>query len=470
MSDDRYKSEEQRAKEEAYREYLRLREQSGRGEQRGAAPGPSRGSGLGSPERRSPSVTGTPYGSSELRRRAKEKEAERQAYLKARADTEEEERSYRQSRAAKKAAKAAKKAARKQDSPYGSPVKKKNRKLRIALIIMLVLVLAVGGLAAGACAVAMNTLNKIGHVKIHKNEIAISSEAKSNLSDFTNIAVLGVDARDVDNDKDCRSDAIVIVSINKKTNEVKMFSVCRDTLMDLGGDVGLDKVTHAYFYGGAQNTLYALNKNMDLNVKKAVVINWKTVAEVIDALGGIKIEILDSEIEEMNKYIPGTAKTTGSKEKLIQQAGVQKLNGAQAVTYARIRKDAASGDYRRNERMKIVMAKTFKKARKADLKTLKKICDRAFPQAKTNLTTGEMISMGLKFRKYKMTSTTTGWPYDVAGWMGYAGAGYAWYGPPVTLASNVTKLYDKFFGISDYEPTETVQSISQSISELTGLY
>ena len=80
MSDDRYKSEEQRAKEEAYREYLRLREESGRGGQMGAAQGSSR-NGLGSPERRSPSVTGTPYGSSELRRRAKEKEADRQAYL-----------------------------------------------------------------------------------------------------------------------------------------------------------------------------------------------------------------------------------------------------------------------------------------------------------------------------------------------------------------------------------------------------
>ena len=469
MSDDRYKSEEQRAKEEAYREYLRLREESGRGGQKGGVQGSSR-NGLGSPERRSPSVTGTPYGSSELRRRAKEKEADRQAYLKARAEIEEEERTYRESRAAKKAAKAARKASRKEDSPYTKPAKKKNRKLRIALIVLIVLILGVGGVAAGALGMAMNTLNKIGHVKIHKDEIAISSEAKSNLKDFTNIAVLGVDARDVENDKDSRSDAIVVLSINKKTNEVKMFSVFRDTLMDLGGDVGLDKVTHAYFYGGAQNTLYALNKNMDLNIKKVVVINWKTVAEIIDALGGIKIEIQDSEIEEMNKYIPGTAKTTGSKAKLIQQAGEQKLNGAQAVTYARIRKDAASGDYRRNERMKIVMAQTFKKARKADLKTLKKICDNAFPQAKTNLSSREMISMALKFRKYEMTSTTTGWPYDVAGWMGYAGAGYAWYGPPVTLASNVTKLYDKFFGISDYEPSETVQTISQSISELTGLY
>ena len=81
-----------------------------------------------------------------------------------------------------------------------------------------------------------------------------------------------------------------------------------------------------------------------------------------------------------------------------------------------------------------------------------------------------MMSMGLKFKKYDMTSSTTGWPYNVEGWMGYAGAGYAWYGPPVTLSSNVSKLYKKFFDIPDYEPTETVQSISDSISELTGLY
>ena len=208
MSDDRYKSEEQRAKEEAYREYLRLREESGRGGQKGGVQGSSR-NGLGSPERRSPSVTGTPYGSSELRRRAKEKEADRQAYLKARAETEEEERTYRESRAAKKAAKAARKASRKEDSPYSRTAKKKNRKLRIALIVLIVLILGVGGVAAGALGMAMNTLNKIGHVKIHKDEIAISSEAKSNLKDFTNIAVLGVDARDVENDKDSRSDVII---------------------------------------------------------------------------------------------------------------------------------------------------------------------------------------------------------------------------------------------------------------------
>ncbi|MDO5491859.1 MAG: hypothetical protein Q4F96_05625, partial [Bacillota bacterium] len=92
------------------------------------------------------------------------------------------------------------------------------------------------------------------------------------------------------------------------------------------------------------------------------------------------------------------------------------------------------------------------------------------PQTKTNLSTTEMMKLGLTFKRYNMTSSTTGWPYDVQGWIGTAGGGAAWYGPPVTLESNVKKLYKKFFGISGYEPTMEVKSISEEISALTGLY
>ena len=457
MSNDRYKSQEQRAKEEAYQEYLKLRQET----------------------RKRPSVTETPYGASELRRRSKEQEQQqRQAYLDARAQADSGE----TARAVKSNRRHAGTRRSEEEPLYMNADRKPrerkkrrkkqraNRRLRRAMIILLVLVLGIGGLGAAVFATAAATLGKIGKLDIDKGNLGISAQAEDNLNKFTNIAVLGVDARNVEDDSDSRSDAIVIVSINNETNDIKMFSVFRDTLLDVGDDHGLDKITHAYAYGGAQQSLYTLNKNLDLNIKKAVVINWKTVAEVIDALGGIKIDVQESEIEELNKYVGGTAKTTGSEKKKVKHAGKQTLNGAQAVTYARIRKDAASGDYRRNERMKIVMATTFKKAKKADLKTLKSICDNAFPQAKTNLSTGEMMSMALKFKKYNMKSSTTGWPYDVSGWMGYAGAGYAWYGPPVTLQSNVEKLYKKFFDISDYEPTENVKSISESISVLTGLY
>ncbi|MBQ6371250.1 MAG: LCP family protein [Firmicutes bacterium] len=454
MSDDRYKNQEQIAKEEAYREYLRLRQET----------------------RKTTPITETPYGASELRKRMKEQEAQKQAYMRERAAEEEaaSRKKFGRGRRGEARRRSEEEAlfrnADRQPRPERKTRKRPKSKLRTAIIILIILVFGLGALTVCAFGMAAATLGKIGDLDINKRDLEISQTAASNLDDYNNIAVLGVDARNVDDDSDSRSDAIVIVSINKKTNEIKMFSVFRDTLLDLGGDAGLDKITHAYFYGGAQRTLQALNKNMDLNIDKAVVINWKTVAEVIDALGGITIDIQESEIEEMNKYIGGTAKTTGSEKKKIKHAGKQKLNGAQAVTYARIRKDAATGDYRRNERMKIVMAKTFKKAKKADIFTLKEICDNAFPQAKTNISTRELMSMALKFKSYDMTSSTTGWPYDVSGWMGYAGAGYAWYGPPVTLSSNVSKLYDKFFEMPDYEPTETVRTISENISTLTGLY
>ncbi len=491
MKDDRnHLSEEQKAKEEAYREYLKLRE---------------------NPHKKI-SITETPYGSSELRKKQKakaemEEQQRQQTRTGSRSGSKGSSRSgSRTGRSQKEHGKASgkkedlrSKLLRGRESrssmeedrprPIAEPgidpertervlrrsakkrrKKQQNRGLRRALVIMLIVVVAIAALTAGGLCVAASTLGKIQDLKIDKHEIGINKSAAKELKKFTNIAVLGVDARDVENDSESRSDAMVVVSINNDTDEVKMFSVFRDTLLYLGDDVKLDKVTHAYFYGGAQKSLYALNKNLDLNIEKAVVINWKTVAEVIDALGGIEIDVQESEIEEMNKFIGGTAKTTGSEKKKIEKAGKQTLNGAQAVTYARIRKDAATGDYRRNERMKIVMATTFKKMKQADLMTVKKICDDALPQAKSNLSVPEMLSMLMNFKHYDMTSSTTGWPYDVASWMGTAGGGYAWYGPPQTLESNVIKLHDKFFGNPDYEPSEDVTSISEEISYLTGLY
>ena len=504
MSDKRYTEEELRAKEEAYREYLRLREEAPK-----------------------ISITETPYGASRLRQKQKSDEQARAEYQQAR-ETEQKRKkasrrgaghdsvSYKKKKRSKSAVDEQKSRnpvpARKEQKSSGrkvprpgkkrekrsdyldetnrpiaenpvmtseaarrrkkssKPVKKKRKVLRRAILVAILILVAFMALAVGAFAMVANTLSSIGSLDIDKHNLAIGEQGKEALKDYKNIAILGVDSRNMEDDSESRSDAMVIMSINKETDEVRMFSVFRDTLLDLGGDHGLDKLTHAYSYGGAELTVAALNRNLDLNISKAVVINWKTVAEVIDSLGGIKIDVQESEIEELNKYVGGTAKATGSEKIKVEHAGKQTLNGAQAVTYARIRQDAITGDYRRNERMKIVMATTFKKAKNADLLTLKKLCDNALPQAKTNLTTSEMMRMAFKFKKYDMTSSTTGWPYDVEGWIGEAGGGSAWYGPPVTLESNVKKLYKKFFGISGYEPSVEVETISKNISELTGLY
>lgn len=352
----------------------------------------------------------------------------------------------------------------KQFKQFKQPKGKGKRVARWAFLVVLLLAIVVcgGGLMAFAA------LGSMEDVDVDKSAIAINPEVATQLDNYTNIAVLGTDAR-ADDEENARSDAIIVASINKETNEVKMFSVFRDTLLDVG-DQGLDKITHAYSYGGAEQSLYTLNKNLDLNIDKVVVINWKTVADMIDAIGGIEIDVQESEIEEMNKYINETARNVDGPNDKITEPGKQTLNGVQAVTYSRIRKDAVTGDYRRNERMKIVFSETFKKLRSSGYIKMFTVARKTMPEVGTNISTMEIIKMMLKFKSYDMTDSTTGFPYDVGSWTGMAGAGLAWYGPPINLTNNVSKLHEQFFDQGGYTPTDTVQEISSRISALTGLY
>ncbi|MCQ2546782.1 MAG: LCP family protein [Clostridia bacterium] len=427
---------------------------------------------------RKQSIEDTPYGASEMKKRQKEKERrdrEMAEYLAAR-EADRNRRgvrsgvSYGEDRKSRKArAKADAKARKKEEKKRLKGKNGRKKPMKKAVVVLLVLVIGLAAAGLGGIVMALSALGSMEHISVDENNIAINPTVSSQLDGYRNIAVLGIDARANEDDSQCRSDAIIIASINEETNEVKMFSVYRDTLLDVGEE-GLDKVTHAYFYGGAERTLYTLNKNLDLNIDEVVVINWKTVADVIDSVDGIEVDIQESEIEEMNHYIPNTAKNVNGPRDLIEAPGKQTLNGVQAVTYARIRKDAATGDYRRNERMKIVFKETFKKVKGSGFFTMFGVARHAMPEIKTNMGAGDIFGMMLKFKSFDMTDSTTGFPYDVASWTGYGGAGYAWYGPPRNLANNVSKLHEQFFDQSGYTPTETVQQISNDISYMTGIY
>ena len=469
-------------RERQYREYLALRKQNHDGEAGQDLYNQKSDEKYGKyfaeninrerPERRS--VTGTPYGSSELRKKQKEKErrdAEMREYLSAR----EADRQKRGVRSGTGTARSSKLQSSKPNGskPHGSKPKKvkkgKSKGLRIAVIALIVILVGSGATLLGGTVMALNALGSMQKISLDENALGIDPGVAQDLDGYRNIAILGTDARADQDDSQCRSDAIIIASINEETNEVKMFSVYRDTMLDLG-DEGLDKITHAYFYGGAQQSLYALNKNLDLNIDEVCVINWKTVADIIDSVDGIEIDVQESELDELNKYIHETAKNVDGPDTKVESAGKQTLNGVQAVTYARIRKDALTGDYRRNERMKIVFKQTFKKVRSSGPLKMFGVAKSALPEIKTNLTAKDILGMMIKFKSYDMTDSTTGFPYDVGSWTGYGGAGYAWYGPPVNLANNVSKLHKQFFGQNDYTPTETVQQISNDISYKTGIY
>jgi len=340
----------------------------------------------------------------------------------------------------------------------GRSGKRSMKKPVIVLLVIAAVIAAVFLLFSGI-------LGKVEKIDIDKNNIGIDAKVAEDLKKYRNIALLGVDARDMSNYEGCRTDAIIIMSIDKKENEIRQISVYRDTYLHVNDEYGYDKVTNIHAYAGTEATLHALNENMDLNIEEVVIVNWKAVANAIDALGGVEIEILDSEIKEMNKYIPETARSIGEDPVKIEKAGVQTLNGVQAVTYSRIRKDAATGDYRRNERMKIMVAATVEKALKNPWKIFK-AANASLPQIGTNMSSGEMMSAMMSFVTKDMTDNA-GWPFDTSGWTAYNGA---WCGVPVTLSSNVTELHEKYFGQSGYTPTQTVQDISAVISSRTGYY
>lgn len=336
------------------------------------------------------------------------------------------------------------------DSKTNKKSKKSGKKKAVIAVVVIIVIIL--GIIAGFI---YNKVSKVNFIKINEENLAIG-----NKTGYRNIALLGVDTRDMNSLDGSRSDAIIIVSINEQTKNVNLISVYRDSYMDVQGH-GLTKVTHAYAYGGPELTLNTLNRNLDLDISEFVTVNFEIVADVVDLVGGIDIDIDKSELSQMNKYIEDTSKNVGRKANKITSAGKQHLDGIQAVTYARIRK-TAGGDYKRTERMRTVLTEVFEKAKKMDAGKLNELANKVLPQVQTNIGLSEVISLIPTISSINI-SDSIGWPYEVKGI-----TLDRWYGVPTTLEANVVKLHRDLFGQKDYTASDTVKTISQSIINKTG--
>lgn len=338
--------------------------------------------------------------------------------------------------------------------------KKRNTGLKIFSRIVITLVIILAILLASIFWFVNNKLGKMQKVKINEAELGISNQIDENLSGYRNIAIFGVDSRSDDYGVGNRSDCIMIASINNKTKEIKLISVYRDTYVQIEGH-GLDKITHAYSYGEAPLAIKTLNKNLDLNIKEFVTVNFDSVSEAVDKLGGVQLSITSEETKYINGYIDEVSKVTGKSSKHITQAGTYTVDGIQAVAYSRIRY-TAGGDYKRTERMRTVIEAMFSKLKTRNLTQINSFADSILPQVYTNISLGDILSLAPDMAKYKV-SNSIGWPYDTKG-----KTMDRWYGIPVTLESNVIQLHKEAFGENDYTPSQNVKSISQSIINKTG--
>lgn len=338
---------------------------------------------------------------------------------------------------------------------------KKNKAIKIVTIIIVVILILIGIIAGIIYFYINNKLNKINKVDVDLNNITINEEVKEKLTGYRNIALFGIDTRSDDYGLGNRSDCIIIASINNDTKEVKLTSVYRDSYLEIPNR-GLDKVTHAYSFGGAELALSTLNSNLDLNMTEFITVNFDAVAEIVNSLGGVEIDITPEELGYLNSYTYSTAQSTGIASSTINEAGKHNLDGVQAVAYSRIRY-TAGGDYKRTERMRTVLTAIVEKAKTKKISELNKLMDTLLPRIYTNIDKSEILSLLPEAMSYSITDSI-GWPYEVDG----GKISGIWYGVPSNLENNVSRLHQELFPDENYEPSQKVKEISQKIINKTG--
>lgn len=333
---------------------------------------------------------------------------------------------------------------------------------------IIVLVVLMGGLFVYA------KLGKLNHETINEEELDVNESVTENqvMKGYTTIALVGIDSRDDKLKSDWNSDTMIIASINNDTKKVKLVSVYRDTYLCLGEDEDENNsyglANSAYCTGGAKKMINMLNKNLDMNISDFVTVNFQAVAETVELLGGIDVEMKKEEVVHLNNYCVETSEVTGMDYTPLEEIeGVHHLNGVQAVAYARIRKTSGN-DFRRAARQREVIYRIVEKAKNSSIATLNTVLDKIFPMIYTSLTEKEILSMGMNMLSYDIEDQT-GFPFDHL------------YGDtvkeamdgvdcvlPITLESNVIKLHEFLYPEDSYVPSNEVKTYSQEIIDKSG--
>lgn len=226
------------------------------------------------------------------------------------------------------------------------------------------------------------------------SELGITTNSKDLYSskDIVNIALFGLDGRDQAVDSG-RSDSIMIVSLNKSNKNVKLISILRDSYVAIDGH-GHEKINHAYAYGGPVLAIKTINQNFNMNIKDYVTANFAQFASVVDAVGGVMVDITESEMAEINN---------NSTQKL-NTYGTVHLNGEQALAYSRIRN--LDGDSVRANRQKKVIESIASSLKSSSMTQYIKLVRSVMPMLETSLSYNDIIGL-YPFLSYESIDETT---------------------------------------------------------------
>lgn len=269
-------------------------------------------------------------------------------------------------------------------------IKKKGKnKVLIGFLVVLVAVL---GLGIGGVLYGYSFFNKINTVNIDSDDLGIDPETDEKLSSYSNIeniALFGVDTAEGDVG---RSDSIMILTIDKNNNKIKLTSIMRDSYVNIIG-TSKDKLNHAYAYGGAQLAMKTLNNNFDLNIKDFASVNFSGLQKIIDILGGVEITVTQDEIPHLANYINSINSFTNEKAEAITKPGTYTLNGTQALAYTRIRYTEGN-DYKRTERQRTVLTQVFEKIKATSVTEWPSLLNEILPLVETNMDASQILGLG----------------------------------------------------------------------------
>lgn len=300
---------------------------------------------------------------------------------------------------------------------------------------------------------------------IKNSDLVVNEGVKEQTKGYTTIALYGVDSRDSNLDTGTNSDAIILLSINKDTKEVKMVSVYRDTLLQIQSDSQTThKVNYAYQLGGALMSINTLNANLDLAISDYITVDFNAMADIINALGGVEVTVTEDEVNNLNKNLAEQIGISGKYSEGVHEAGTKVLNGQQAVAYSRIR-STGKGDITRTMRQRTVLLGLVNKMINADSKMISNLIDVSFSCISTSLTKDEVTSLAKDIADYKITGNI-GFPFAYTP-MSLDGKGSVIVA--ADLNANVTALHEYLYGTSGYTPSTSASSISTEVSSETGV-
>lgn len=274
--------------------------------------------------------------------------------------------------------------------------KKGNKK---TIIIVLCIIVAIVG---GTALYVYNLLDKINYVplqdeetseKMTPDDLSVSKDIPSTKdTGVINVLLFGLDSRE--EGERSRSDSIIIATLDGKHKKIKLTSLMRDTYVSIPGRED-NRINAAYAFGGPALAIRTVNENYNMNIEKYVTVDFFSLEKVIDKLGGVEIEVKDYEVNALNGLVQSlnNLNHNDNNSPLVDGPGKHRLDGRQAVAYARIRK-VGNSDFERTDRQRAVLNALIKESRNIDLWEAPSLLSTILPEVETNFTKNEILKYG----------------------------------------------------------------------------